>query len=179
VDNLLKDMFLRRQMDSQGFVALDFIAGFKRMKQLSTDLELIKLVCQQSNVVQYRTGEDGKDRLRRREGWEQWVMKMSERDPSAQNEGPKELRQPPVPQPTGFDQSGTSQWPLSAVESVGAHVSNGSFPLANGHDHGNGQENAPPTDGMPNGIATEGSNEGAVPNGHPVEASTEAVSLQP
>jgi hypothetical protein len=45
-------------MDSQGFVALEFIAGFKRMKQLSTDLELIKLVCQQSNVVQYRTGED-------------------------------------------------------------------------------------------------------------------------
>jgi la-related protein 1 len=176
---LLKDTYLRRQMDSQGFVALEFIAGFKRMKQLSTDLELIKLVCQQSNVVQYRTGEDGKDRLRRREGWEQWVMKMSDRDPSAQNEGPKELRQPPVPQPTGFDQSSPLQWPMSAVETAGPHVSNGSFPVTNGHDHGNGQENAPATDGMPNGTATEGSNEDAIANGHQVEASTKAVSFEP
>jgi hypothetical protein len=64
VDNLLKDMFLRRRMDSQGFVSLEFIAGFNRIKHLSTDLELIKLVCQQSSVVQYRTGEDGQDRLR-------------------------------------------------------------------------------------------------------------------
>ena len=66
VDNLLKDMYLRRRMDSQGFVPLDFIAAFNRIKSLTTDLELLKLVCQQSGHVQYRTGEDGQHRLRRR-----------------------------------------------------------------------------------------------------------------
>lgn len=164
-------------MDSQGFVSLEFIAGFNRIKQLSTDVELIKLVCQQSNVVQYRTGEDGQDRLRRREGWEQWVLNMADRDAVAQNEGPKELRQPPVPQPTGFDQSGTSQWPVSAIEPTGPHVTNSSLPSTNGY--GNGQENAPVTGGVPNGTATDGSNEGASLNGHPVETSTKAVSSGP
>ncbi|KAI8941386.1 hypothetical protein NX059_002609 [Plenodomus lindquistii] len=104
IDNLLKDMYLRRHMDSQGFVSLEFIAGFNRIKNLSTDLELIKLVCQQSGDVEYRTSENGQDRLRRRDGWAQWVLKMEERDESARNDGPKELHQPPVPRPAGFEQ---------------------------------------------------------------------------
>lgn len=87
-------MYLRRHMDSQGFVSLEFIAAFNRIKNLTTDIELLKLVCQQSSHVQYRTGEDGRDRLRRREGWEQWVLTMTDRDESAQNEGPKELHNP-------------------------------------------------------------------------------------
>jgi la-related protein 1 len=111
VDNLLKDMYLRRHMDSQGFVSLDFIAAFNRIKNLTTDVELLKLVCQQSTHVQYRTGEDGRDRLRRREGWEQWVLSMADRDESAQNEGPKELHNPPVPNPAGFDQLNPPQYP--------------------------------------------------------------------
>lgn len=167
VDNLLKDMFLRRRMDSQGFVSLDFIAGFNRIKHLSTDLELIKLVCQQSNVVQYRTGEDGQDRLRRREGWEQWVLNMADRDAVAQNEGPKELRQPPVPRPSVFDQS-NPQWPMSAVEPTGPYGNN-PYPQINGYSHG--QDSAPAADSAPNGVS-ENSIDAAVSSGQPIEAST-------
>lgn len=103
-------MYLRRHMDSQGFVSLDFIAGFNRIKNLSTDLEIIKYVCQQSGVIEYRVGEDGQNRLRRREGWAQWVLNMAERDVSAQNDGPKELHQPPVPHLVGMEQLKSAQW---------------------------------------------------------------------
>jgi la-related protein 1 len=171
-------MYLRRRMDSQGFVSLEFIAGFNRIKHLSADIELVKLVCQQSSVVQYRTGEDGQDRLRRREGWEQWVLNMADRDTVAQNEGPKELRQPPVPQPTGFDQSNLPQWPMSAGEPTGPYGSNGSFPQMNGYGHGSAQDEARVTDNVPNGTAPEESSDGVVPNGHPIEASTKAVSFE-
>jgi len=163
-------------MDSQGFVSLEFIAGFNRIKHLSTDLELIKLVCQQSKVVQYRTGEDGQDRLRRREGWEQWVLAMADRDPAAQNDGPKELHQPPVPQPASFDQSGFPQWPMSAVEPTAPFVSNASVLPMNGYGQGSGQEKEPMNEDTTNGSASKESN--GVPNGHPVETSIQAVSSQ-
>ncbi|CBX92375.1 hypothetical protein LEMA_P050810.1 [Plenodomus lingam JN3] len=125
IDNLLKDMYLRRHMDSQGFVSLEFIAGFNRIKTLSSDLELIKLVCQQSADIEYRTSEHGQDRLRRRDGWAQWVLKMDERDESARNEGPKELHQPPVPRPAGFEQPAPFHNPYSSADAF--NQTNGSL----------------------------------------------------
>ncbi|KAL6702602.1 hypothetical protein ACN47E_001302 [Coniothyrium glycines] len=131
VDNLLKDMYLRRHMDSQGFVSLKFIAGFNRIKTLSNDLDIIKYVCQQSDVIEYRVGEDGLDRLRRREGWSQWVLSMAERDVSAQNEGPKELHQPPLPRFVGIEQPISPRWaPLATANGL----SNVGYPQTNG-DH--------------------------------------------
>lgn len=78
-------------MDSQGFVLLSFIAGFKRIKSLTEDMDMLRLVCRQLKGVEYRPGEDGADRLRKREKWEQWILAMESRDPSAQNEGPPPL----------------------------------------------------------------------------------------
>jgi la-related protein 1 len=172
VDNLLKDMYLRRRMDSQGFVSLEFIAGFNRIKHLSTDIELIKLVCQQSNVVQYRTGEDGQDRLRRRDGWEQWVLNMADRDAVARNEGPKELHQPPVAQPNGFDGANPPQWPMSAVEPSGHYGNHAGFPQMNGYSHGGAQDGVAAKDSLPNGTPSDEVRDDAAPNGHPIEAST-------
>lgn len=88
VDNLCKDLFLRKHMDSQGFVMLNFIASFKRIKTLTEDFELLRHVARQLRNVEYQVGEDGVDRLRPREKWEQWVFPMDQRDPSAQTEGP-------------------------------------------------------------------------------------------
>lgn len=162
-------MYLRRHMDSQGFVSLEFIAAFNRIKNLSTDIELLKLVCQQSSHVQYRTGEDGRDRLRRREGWEQWVLAMADRDESAQNEGPKELHNPPVPNPAGFDQSNPPQYP-TVQTGYGQDVSVPNIP----------QDAATvPTEDLTNGTSTDGANGTAVPNGQPIEEPTKAVSAEP
>ncbi|KAI9036141.1 La domain family [Aspergillus affinis] len=86
VDNLCKDLFLRKHMDSQGFVELAFIASFKRIKSLTEDFEFLRHVSRQLRNVEYITGEDGLDRLRPRE-WEQWVLPLEKRDPSAQKSG--------------------------------------------------------------------------------------------
>lgn len=162
-------MYLRRHMDSQGFVSLEFIAAFNRIKSLSTDIELLKLVCQQSSNVQYRTGEDGRDRLRRREGWEQWVLAMAERDESAQNEGPKELHNPPVPNPAGFDQSNPPQYP-SVQTGYGQDVSVPIVPQ---------DAAAVPTGDLTNGTSSEDANGTAVPNGQPIQEPTKVVSAEP
>ena len=166
-------MYLRRHMDSQGFVSLEFIAGFNRIKHLSTDVELIKLVCQQSNVIEYRTSEDGLDRLRRREGWEQWVLNMADRDQTAQNDGPKELHRPPVPHPTGFDQSIPPQWPImSPGMPAGAYGNDGSYATTNGY-HGVVQDSvlAEP-EFAPNRAADETQTGVAVVNGQPTSTPT-------
>ena len=96
IDNLCKDMFLRNHMDSQGYVLLSVIADFKRIKALTEDMDLLRHVCGQLKNIEYRPGEDGVDRLRRKDGWEQWIRPMSERVPSARNEGPPAGGRPSV-----------------------------------------------------------------------------------
>lgn len=61
------------------------------MKDLTTDLELIKFVCLQAHELELRLGADGQDRIRRKDGWEKWVLPMDDRDPSARHEGPPEI----------------------------------------------------------------------------------------
>ncbi|KAM3419042.1 hypothetical protein BST61_g4997 [Cercospora zeina] len=97
IDNLLKDMYLRKNMDSQGFVFLDVISNFNRIKQLSADPNLLKAACLRSETIEIKTGDDGKDRLRRQDGWEQFVMTMDQREPAAQTDGPKTLSRPEPP----------------------------------------------------------------------------------
>ncbi|KAL8808134.1 MAG: hypothetical protein Q9200_004389 [Gallowayella weberi] len=94
VDNLCKDMYLRKHMDSQGFVFLSVLAKFNRIRQLTQDLELVRYVCLNSPQIEFRTGSDGHDRLRKRDGWQQWILAIEERDPSAQNDGPTQVHQP-------------------------------------------------------------------------------------
>ncbi|OBT95375.1 hypothetical protein VE01_06631 [Pseudogymnoascus verrucosus] len=89
IDNLCKDVFLRKHMDSQGFVFLSFIAGFKRIQSLTQDFELLRYSCQESDVIEIVVGDDGVDRLRRNDGWEKWVLPIEERDEAARNKGPE------------------------------------------------------------------------------------------
>jgi len=87
------------------------------MKDLTTDHELIKFVCLQAHELELRLGADGKDRIRRKDGWEKWVMPMEDRDASARHEGPPEIEHPQAsysgvyaqpfrqPQPAQFEMS--------------------------------------------------------------------------
>lgn len=90
-------------MDSQGFVLLSVITGFNRIRQLTQDVELVRYACLQSRTIEFRTGPDGLDRLRARDGWKQWVLTMEDRDSSARNEGPGQMHQPRMPQPMGME----------------------------------------------------------------------------
>lgn len=94
VDNLCKDIFLRKNMDGQGFVFLHILQNFNRIQILTTDTNLIKWVCGRSSLIELVTGADGFDRVRKAEDWQQWVLPMEDRDPSAQNDGPAQLLSP-------------------------------------------------------------------------------------
>lgn len=91
IENLCKDMYLRQRMDSQGFVPLHFVAAFKRMQDLSGDINLIRAVCEESTEVDYIVGEDDCERLRRRDGWQKFVLPLEERDELARNNGPAHI----------------------------------------------------------------------------------------
>lgn len=80
-------MYLRKHMDSQGFVFLELLTKFNRIKQLTNDMDLIRQACLHSQTVEYAHVE-GVDRVRARENWQQWVLKLEDRDPTAQNDGP-------------------------------------------------------------------------------------------
>ncbi|KAK3362877.1 hypothetical protein B0T25DRAFT_445990 [Lasiosphaeria hispida] len=91
VENLCKDRYLRQQLDSQGFVKLSVIAGFKRMQELhkGQNPELLRIACTHLNNIDFVIGDDNVERLRLREKWAAFVLPWEERLESAQNEGPR------------------------------------------------------------------------------------------
>lgn len=78
-------------MDSQGFVPLHFVAAFKRVRAISSDLAMVRSVCESSLELELVVGEDDVERVRRQEGWQIWVLPMEDRDEFARNHGPKYL----------------------------------------------------------------------------------------
>ncbi|KAF2746420.1 hypothetical protein M011DRAFT_478042 [Sporormia fimetaria CBS 119925] len=169
IDNLCSDMYLRKHMDSKGFVRLDFIAGFNRMKALAIDLELVKYACHQSETLELRVGLEGEARVRRREKWDLWVLEMSLRDPSAQNAGPEDVQSPVLPQVNGLN-------PRAVYPGYPGY----SAPIPLNGPQANGEQDSAlmNANGASNGHMTNGVNGFAGPNGH-LETSTLAVSGEP
>ncbi|KAK8705708.1 hypothetical protein V6N13_049302 [Hibiscus sabdariffa] len=67
-DNLVKDDFLKSNMDDQGWVAISLIAGFPRIKSLTSNIQLIVDSLRSSTIVEV---ED--DKVRRRNDWRKWI----------------------------------------------------------------------------------------------------------
>lgn len=150
-------MFLRKHMDSQGFVFLSVLTNFNRIKQLTQEVELIRYVCLNSANIEFRQGADGVDRLRKREGWQQWILNLEDRDPSAQNDGPVQVTHlPRTPHSQMFEipQSSDDRSGVSVQFSPSSLVMDESlYPLANGAP----PPFAPtPVTTSANGIVTEG-----------------------
>ncbi|GLU19732.1 hypothetical protein SLE2022_359640 [Rubroshorea leprosula] len=71
-ENLIKDTFLRQNMDLHGWVSIKLIAGFKKVLHLTEDIPLILDAVQRSTVVEVQG-----DKLRRRNDWKRWIMPPS------------------------------------------------------------------------------------------------------
>lgn len=127
LENMIKDLFLRKYMDSQGFLPLTLIANFKRMKELTTDLELIKYVCLQSDEYELRVGHDGRDRLRKRVDWANWVLPMADRDPTARNDGPTQATEVQTVYSSMYGQSTSHQHTIHSYQPQGRDVHSQSF----------------------------------------------------
>jgi la-related protein 1 len=159
IDNLCKDVYLRKHMDTQGYVFLSFIAGFKRIQALSQDFELLRYACQESEIIEYlRDQENGIDRLRRREGWEKWVLSMEERDESVRNDGPTFF---PPQQPQRSQHVGQIMMPGHQSISPQTFSHNGGEPF---RPYGNGIPVAPLLNGHGNNYPPETPLSAAVPD---------------
>ncbi|KAI9187314.1 hypothetical protein LWI28_026702 [Acer negundo] len=66
--NLIKDEYLKYNMDEQGWVPIALIAGCRRVKNLTTNIQLILDSLRTSAVVEVQD-----DKVRRRSDWMKWV----------------------------------------------------------------------------------------------------------
>lgn len=73
-DNLVKDVYLKSNMDEQGWVSISLIAGFPRVKSLTTNISLILDSLRTSTVVEVQG-----DKVRRRIGWKNWLRSSQPR----------------------------------------------------------------------------------------------------
>ncbi|KAK4789718.1 hypothetical protein SAY86_017022 [Trapa natans] len=72
VENLVKDTFLRQNMDEQGWVPISLIAGFRKVLNLTDNKSVILDSLQASTVVELQG-----DKIRRRNDWMRWIMPYS------------------------------------------------------------------------------------------------------
>ncbi|GAA97488.1 uncharacterized protein L969DRAFT_42540 [Mixia osmundae IAM 14324] len=71
VQNLVKDTFLRKQMNQEGWVDIALVASFNRVKQLTTDLDLIKDTMLLSPLLEV---DQERNRVRKLGDWHVWVL---------------------------------------------------------------------------------------------------------
>ncbi|KAG0766608.1 hypothetical protein G6F57_001734 [Rhizopus arrhizus] len=100
IDNLCKDLYLRSQMNSEGYVPFTLIAGFNRVKNLTTDMDMIRASVELSQLLEK---DQSGDMLRRKEGWEIWILPATKEDAAAAvskvtNESQPKLPSKPVQQ---------------------------------------------------------------------------------
>jgi len=68
-DNLIRDIFLRGQMDSKGYVELQRIASFNRVRMLTQNVDDVTAAARNSSVLKVKGGK-----VRKRKEWWKWVL---------------------------------------------------------------------------------------------------------
>ncbi|XP_052190555.1 la-related protein 1B-like isoform X2 [Diospyros lotus] len=70
-ENLVKDTYLRLKMDEQGWVPIKTIADFRKVKDLTNNIQLILDALRTSNVVEVKG-----DKIRKLNDWRRWIMPL-------------------------------------------------------------------------------------------------------
>lgn len=76
-ENLIKDTYLRQNMDDQGWVPIKLIAGFRKVSLLTDNIQLIRDALRSSTVVEVE-GE----KVRKRIDWMKWILPPSVKFPA-------------------------------------------------------------------------------------------------
>lgn len=77
IENLCKDIYLRKQMGSDGFVPLSLLANFNRIKSLDIALDTLKNICVASEICEVLAADEhhsGQHVIRRRKDWPKWIL---------------------------------------------------------------------------------------------------------
>lgn len=84
-ENLGTDVFLRRQMDAEGFVAFDVVANFNRIRHISNgDENAVRAAIHDCPSIEFIIG-DGKELMRRRGDWQKFII---DGESTTRNPGP-------------------------------------------------------------------------------------------
>jgi la-related protein 1 len=87
-ENLFKDVFLRQNMDSQGFVSLQLLVTFKRLRDISDDVGTVLHSLLVSNEVEVLFNSERGPLVRPRAEPTKWIYPTEERVESARHPGP-------------------------------------------------------------------------------------------
>jgi la-related protein 1 len=181
IENLLKDEWLRGHMDSQGFVLFDVIADFKRMKAMTQDKNLILAACEGSAEIELVVGnDDGRERIRRRHGWEKWVYPLGSRHAGANyDQGPNGYHvrnfypyQPPMMPPYAMESPSVFS-PNGFDAHFSPYMNMGMYGYGNGMGNGVNGHAATPRDSQLSAAVPEFS-PAAGPSGSDLERGTHA-----
>jgi len=71
VENLCKDIFLRSQMDPEGWIPAAVISGFNRVRMLTPDASLVLESLAESSEVEISADST---KLRKKEDWKSWIL---------------------------------------------------------------------------------------------------------
>lgn len=88
-ENLTKDIFLRRNMNSSGFVPLNVLIGFNKLKSLTGGDKKLLLTA----LENYPEFEIVNDKIRRAVNWSVWVVAFDKRLPAGQDEDEKDEKE--------------------------------------------------------------------------------------
>jgi len=86
VENLCKDIFLRSQMDKDGWIPAAVISGFNRVRMLTPDATLVLESLAESVEVEI-SADNAK--LRKKEDWKSWILPPNQN--AADNNGGAEM----------------------------------------------------------------------------------------
>ena len=75
-ENLQKDVFLRRKMDSEGFLPVTLVASFNRVRSLTNDVSFIVQAVQDSEIVEIKDGK-----FRPKTNPDSWPLTPDQPDP--------------------------------------------------------------------------------------------------
>ncbi|XP_010531117.1 PREDICTED: la-related protein 1C-like isoform X2 [Tarenaya hassleriana] len=113
-ENLIKDTYLRKFMDDQGFVQIQLIAGFRKVVGLTDNVQHILEALQGSPVVEVQG-----DKVRRRHNWQKFLL-------------PASMRTPIVSSPQSAERVGslaTQVQTLTLEQNATEHVGSSSHPV--------------------------------------------------
>ncbi|CAG7860736.1 unnamed protein product [Brassica rapa] len=75
-DNLPNDVYLRKRMNDEGFVHIEFISGFNKLKALTSNVHLVLDSLRDSDIIEVQGNE-----IRNRHVWRKYVMPQDWRKP--------------------------------------------------------------------------------------------------
>ena len=153
LDNLVKDIYLRKHMDSSGYVHMNVVTRFNRLRILEPTLEDVRNAVAHSHVVDLWCAGDGIERIRARQGWEMFTLPVEARFEEGKTDrtdyfrlqSEDHVRQFHYPQPSTPPYYQHPSFPQSATDPNGfpSHVTPVQYPVTTQPPYSGGTVLAP------------------------------------